>query len=368
MKKKNKKIFPVILAIILVVVVVGSMSVKKIKVSRNENFSESVRVENLNSEILTEGNVASEDEANLHFQTGGKLVYLPLKEGDKVWKGQTIAKLDTFTIEKQLTQALNNFKAVRDNFDQSQENNQNGVLQGQQKFVLETTNRVKLSDDDKDDVISAISKRILEQQQLNLDNAVVNVDLANYAIQLANLISPINGTIIHQDVNVANVNITPANSFIVANTSKLVFKSNLLEDYIQFVKEGDKAIIKLKGDSKEYSGVIAKIYPEKVKLANGQNVYKIDIKSADLQKNAKYGQIGNVIIRPENKEEILAIPSWAIENNKFVWIKTDKGIEMRTVVVGGNFGDKTQIVSGVSLNEQIVTDPKIVVKNKYKFY
>lgn len=343
MKKKNKKNLPIIVALVLVLVITGSFFAGKKVNTKEQNFSESAKVENLNSQILADGNVASEDEAVLHFQTGGKLVYLPLKEGDKVSKGQTIAKLDTYTIQKQLTQTLNNFKVTRNNFDQLQDNN-------------------------KDKILNDIAKRIVDQQQMGLDNAVINVDLMNYAIQLSNLVSPINGTIIHQDVSEINMNITPANSFTVANTSKLIFKANLLEDYVQFVKEGDESVIKVKGDDTEYSGTVSKIYPEKIKLANGQSVYKIDIKSADLQKKAKYNQTGTVVIKPANREEILVVPSWTIENNKFVWVKNGNKVEQKSVVTGESFGDKTQIISGISIDDQIITDPKIIVKNKYKFY
>ena len=47
-----------------------------------------------------------------------------------------------------------------------------------------------------------------------------NVDLANYALQLATLTSPINGVLLHEDVNTAGVNISPVTTFIVADPAQ----------------------------------------------------------------------------------------------------------------------------------------------------
>jgi RND family efflux transporter MFP subunit len=365
--KKNKIIFPFMVVLLLALLTCGYFGYEKNKPTVVDAAMQVADVENLGSAILADGTVGSENEATLHFQTGGKLTYLPFKEGDKVKKDQIVAKLDTFALQKQLTQSLNSFKAVRDNFDQSQQNDQTGIMQGQQKFALDTTNKVEMSDDAKNSNIDDMVKRLLDQQQLSLDSAVANVDLMNYAIQLSSLVSPINGTIIHQDVDVANVNVSPANSFVIADTSNLIFKSNVAEDYIQMIKVGGKAVIKLKGDETEYNGTVSKIYPEKIKLASGQSVYEVDIKSDQL-KNAKYNQTGSVTFKLDTNEDVLTVPYWTVQNGQSVWVANNGNPELKTVKTGLTFGDKIQILSGLNKDDKVLTNPEIVVKNKYKFF
>ena len=42
------------------------------------------------------------NQAVLNFQMGGKLTYLPFKEGDVVSQGQTIASIDSYALQKSL--------------------------------------------------------------------------------------------------------------------------------------------------------------------------------------------------------------------------------------------------------------------------
>jgi len=366
--KKNKKTI-IIVILILIILITGGIFITKEIISKSEApQTQTINIKNLNSTILADGSVASQSEATLHFQTGGKLVYLPLQEGDKVSKGQIIAKLDTYTLQKQLSQALNNYKATRDNFDQSSENGQNGVAQGAQKYALDVANKVDMSSTDKDAVSQDIVNHLLDQQQLSLNNSVANVDLANYAIQLSSLQSPISGTLIHEDITTTNTTISPANSFVVADTSKLIFRSLVSENYIQLIKIGDQATITIKGDNNNYAGTVDKIYPQITKLNNGQNSYQVDIKSADLIKNAKYNQSGSVIFQLNDADNISVIPSWLVINKQFVWVKNGLGFTKKSVVVGKSFGDQTQIISGLDTNDQIINNPEVIAKNQYLIF
>lgn len=361
----NKKILPIFL--IILIAIFGGVNIYKKNNKVQATDVQTAAVENLSSQILADGMVGSEDEVNLHFQTGGKLTYLPLKEGDKVNKGQVIAKLDTYTLEKQLGQALNNYQATRDNFDQAQENSTNKVMQGQQKFTLDTQNKVQMSGEDKDNLAGDIVKRLLDQQQLSLNNSVANVELTSYAIQLSSLVSPIAGTVIHQDATNIGINISSSNSFVVANTAKLIFKANVGEDYIQFISIGDQATIKLMGDNTELSGTVEKIYPEKIKLANGHNIYKVDVKSDKLI-NVKYGQTGSVTINQTNKQDVLAIPVWTVQNNKYVWVGNNDKYEKIEITVGRTFGNKVEVTSGLNASDKVIANPENIIKAEYKFY
>jgi len=82
MKKLKHMQIPIIVAagILLVAVILGKTILKNNETPQTE----SVAIRPIASEILASGSVKSENEATLHFQTGGKLVYLPFKKGDKV--------------------------------------------------------------------------------------------------------------------------------------------------------------------------------------------------------------------------------------------------------------------------------------------
>src|SRR5690349_21609387 len=71
---------------------------------------ESIAIKPVESQISADGSIHSESEAVLHFQIGGKLIYLPFKKGDTVYQGQTIASLDSRAIQKNIQSAVDNYK------------------------------------------------------------------------------------------------------------------------------------------------------------------------------------------------------------------------------------------------------------------
>jgi len=110
--------------------------------------------------------------------------------------GQTIAKLDTYELQRELTATLNTYRSTRDTFDQTQLNAQDSGIASAMAPLISGVNKNNASG------IDDAVKRIVDQNQANLDNSVINVELANYALQLSTLTSPLKGIITHEDITV----------------------------------------------------------------------------------------------------------------------------------------------------------------------
>ena len=177
----------------------------------------------------------AQNQATLHFQISGKLTSLPFKEGDSVKSGQTIASLDTYTIQKQLEVTLNNFRSVRNTFDQTKDNVQDNVEKAQLTYPYDYYSKAGLGIDTEQTAINDAIKRIVDQNQANLDNSVINVQIANNAFQLSTITSPINGLLLREDVTVPGQNITTATSFTVADPTTAVFRANVPVNNINYI-------------------------------------------------------------------------------------------------------------------------------------
>lgn len=328
--------------------------------------TEVLEIKSISSTIQADGDITPENQATLRFQTGGKLTYLPFKEGDSVYQGQTIASLDTYTLQRQLTAALNMYRSTRDTFDQTQENNQTGVLRGQQKYSIEVAGRSGIGGQLEEDVINSMAKRIVDQNQANLDNSVIQVELANYALSLATLTSPINGIITHMDVTTPYVNVTSATSFTVADPSSLVFRANVLENDIDFISVGNTATVKLGSAEASISGTISKIYPDKTTLTNGQKVYLVDIESSEFTKLGKIGQSGVVLIQSNSQNNVKLVPTWTVLNHDSIWVLANNKPVLRNVEIGKIHGSMIEILDGLKINDQVITNPESIVARKYK--
>lgn len=361
---KNKK---ALLIIGIIVFLLFGTTSRFLFNNSNEGFrTENVVIKSAGAEILADGKIKSQNEANLHFQIGGKLTYLPFKEGDSVIAGQTIAQLDSYTLQQQLESTLNNYLTTRLSFDQSQANANTGVLQGAQKFNLETTNKIGIGGQDEVDVINGTVKTILEQNQANLNNSVINVQIANKALELATLTSPINGILTHSDLASANVNITPQTSFVVSDPDSLVFQAQVLENDINFVGTGNLATIKINGNTnKIFKGTVVKIYPEKVILPNGNKVYNVDIQSDDLKTDAKFDQGGTAVIESNTNSSVMLVPSWLVLSYQYIWVIDNNKPVFKKVTVGKSHGENIEITKGLVTGEKLIINPKSILEKAY---
>lgn len=363
---RGQKIIKYILAI-TIFGIIGIFSVSFFSGVHQVSKGETVDVRAVDSEILASGTVDSQNKVNLNFQTGGKLVYLPFKEGDTVYQGQVIASLDTYILRKQLEVMANNYQIAKNAGDQALELQKAGVLEGQQRTSLDSTNKQGYSTIPEVDVIYDNVKRIVNNALIAQNSAQINIDIANYAIQLASIVSPINGVIMREDVTTPGVNITPATSFVIADPSSMVFSANVRQQDIEFISIGNSVKIMLDGHDETIIGTVDKIYPQKTILQNGESVYKIDIKAYGInQSTAKIGQSGTALIKSNFKQKVILVPSWTILSQNFVWVIENDKYVLKKVTVGDTINNQTEIMKGLSKGDKVIIDPKSIISKKYK--
>lgn len=368
MKKKllNKKTVKYI-TIIVFAVVIGIFTVTFLANAAQAPKTETSGVQTVSQQIFATGNVTAQNQAVLNFQTGGKLTYLPFKEGDKIYHGQTIASLDTYALQKQLQLAANTYQTVSNNTSQTLEGQQAGVIEGQQRTSLDTTNKNSYSSTTEVTVISDNVKRIVDNAMLTQNSAQINIDIANYALQLGSLTSPIDGIVLHEDINTAGVNITPATSFIVADPNSMVFSANVSQQDIAFISVGNSASVLLDSSNGQYAnGVVDRIYPQKIVLANGEEVYKVDIKIDNLSTTVKFGQGGTVLIKSNFNQKVILVPSWAVLSNNYIWVLSNNKPILKKITVGDDVNGQTEVLKGLSDTDKIITNPGSILSNLYQ--
>lgn len=371
MKKINPKIYlPLILAAfgISILVIFFYIAFNNIK-SGNVLEQLGVNSKNVGSQLIATGYVRSSSEADLHFQIAGKLTYLPFKEGSVVSAGQTIASIDSYALQKQLQLAANTYQTAQNNASQTNESQQAGVLEGQQRYSLDTTNKQGYSSITESNVVYDNVKRIVDNSTLSQNSAQISVDLANYSLTLASLQTPIDGIIVHEDVTTPYVNVTPVASFLVVDPTQYVFRANVSEDDIPFVNIGATAQIVLVGSDKKIEGQVVKIYPDKTTLPSGENVYLVDIQSPSLAAaSTKYNQDGVVTITNKYASPVVMVPSWTVVGNQYIWIHRQDKVVLAQVKIGDTINNMTEILSGLSSDDKIITNPRYLVSKKYSLY
>jgi HlyD family secretion protein len=339
---------------------------KNKKITNNE--SQTAAVKAVDSSILVTGSITAQNEADLHFQVGGKLVSVPLKEGDSVTEGETVAQLDTYALQQQLSLALNNYTSTRDQFDQTQQNNSKNITQVDQRGQLSFYG-VGLAqygaDPTTTSYLDQVAQRIGDESQQNLNNSVIAVQVANYALQMSTLTSPLTGVVTHEDVTVAGQNVTPDTSFVVADPTTKVFRANIPASDIDFVSDGMQATVILDGSQQRLTGTVVTIYPSQMTLSDGENVYQVDIQSDDIRNTGKFDQTGTAIVMT-NAQNVILVPAWTVLGGKYIWVNNNGKPELKTVTVGILHGEDMEITGGLTRQDRIITDPKSIPAKEYQ--
>lgn len=307
--------------------------------------TETVKKSQLTQSISITGTVIADKEANLTFPVGGTIAYLGVQKGDYIQSFQTIATLDERTVLKNLQNSLLSYSLQRNVFDQKQADNQNRTP---------------------DQALNDTMKRILQDNQYNLDKAVVSVEIQDLARQQSILTSPISGILTRADAKTSGVTATPTTVFTITDPNSLSFKMEVDEADISKVKIGQNV------------NVILDTYPNKtlyIKIgqidfvshttSTGGNAF--DVK-AEISKNPnltyRVGMDGNAEIITSRKMNIISIPLTSLVDENSVYVKIAKNFIKKKLTLGVQNDTSVEVLKGLFDGDVIVTDPTLLQKTK----
>ena len=356
-----------ILSGIILIILLGLIFILRPKPPKPVSLDTVTRGDLVQSVSIT-GSVNAENTVNLSFLTGGKLVYFGAKKGDNVMQYQTIAVLDQRSVQINLQNALIDYSKQRNIFDQTQQLGQNGGLQAQQKMSLEQTGaQAKLGQGpDEANFINDMVKRVLENNQGDLNKAVNSVELQSVARDQAVLTTPIAGILTRADAQNTGINIPSTATWTVVDPNSLYFKMEVDEADIASINVGDSVEVNLD----PYPNTTLKLKVDSIDFvthttSTGGNAY--DVK-AKMPENSDYhwrvGMNGNAQIMTKIKKGVLKIPLSSIENDNEVLVKRGNKFELRKIKVGLENDISAEVKSGLAENEKVASDPTSVAKNQ----
>ncbi len=310
------------------------------------------------SALLTaSGYVVAQRKASIASKATGRLVYLGFEEGDRVKKGDIIARIESADVEAALNQAkasLEVSKADRDDAEQS----------------LERARKLFES--------KLISKAELEAAQARYDRVIATISAANAAIkaaevQLENTIirAPFDGTILTKNADVGEV-VAPfaagASSRVavvtIADMTSLEVEADVSESNIEKIKENQPCEISLDAyPDKRYRGIVNKIVPT-ADRAKATVLTKIRFLEKDRrvlpEMSAKVNFLQNISTDTMDTQPILAVNSDAIvelNDEKIVFVFKENKVVGNPITVGKSFGRFVEVQSGLSQGDKVVLKP-----------
>lgn len=329
---KRKKL--AILLAIIVAVVIGFIFYSQNKKEVKETAV--VKSGDLKQELVLSGEIDALEKAKLAFPISGKIVFIGAKEGEIVKKNQLLASLDQASTLKNYQTAVLDYNKQRNTFEQTKDD------QGFDKV---------------EDAVNDEIKRVLQNNQYDLDKTVVSLELKDLAKRDSYLYSPIDGIVTNLgDYHVGGNEVAASPIFEVVNSTTLYF--SVLADQTEVVDlvEGEPCEIVLDSfPDKTFSGVVENISFSPSEDESG-TVYRIKVSLNVEDVNIRLGMTGDATFVTKEVFEVLYLPVKFVKTDdkgSFVIIN-EKG-EKKYIKVGLETDDYVEITSGLS-DKQVVYD------------
>lgn len=330
-KPARKRIVILIILIILTIIGVNAFAPKK---QASLQFAQ-VKKQDIKSTISSSGNLTGKTVSNLKFKSSGKLAYINVSPGDKVFSGQVIAGLDTQDLSIKLQQAQN-------------------TLRDKQAIAEKAEDDVK--DHSKDE--SFAQKVTRTTAQAARDSAFDALKEAQRAFQDAAIASPIAGLVTQAPINPGQV--ISASDLIaqVVDFSDVFFDSDIDEADIGKISLGQTSEVTLDAyPEKVFKGRINQIIPQTKTTSSGTTVITIKINLGTLDISLANGLSGQASIVLSEVKNTLTIPQEALREDNMVFIQTDKGLRSKKVEPGIKSDTDVEIKNGVSEHEKVLLNP-----------
>ena len=316
------------------------------------------------SAVLTaSGYVVAQREASVSSKGTGILVYLGVVEGDKVKKGQIIARLDDRDIVAQLDEAKSSLdlykaqlKEIENNYNREKELFARGLSSQQALDQTETA---------------------YKSLQANIDIADARIRAAEVALENMIIRAPFDGTVLTKNAEVGEI-VAPfgasttsrAAVVTIADMNSLMVETDVSESNIQKIKQDvDCEIVLDANPGKTYQGYVFKIVPT-ADRSKATVLVKVGFKSYDdrvlPEMSAKVSFLAEQSNEEKDQEPVLTAPLSAVEDfegKKIVYVVVDDKTVQKEITTGRLFGNYVEITSGLEEGEKIIDNLNEKIKD-----
>lgn len=363
--KKYKK---VIVTTIVVVLFIGTfVFLWKNSLQAPVEYSEFVAEKSdiVKTTIIT-GKIEPRDEVNIKPQISGIIAEINKEAGDMVSEGEIIARVKVIPDMGQLTSAESRLRLAEINLRQARiDYDREKNLYDKELVSAEEYDKVKQTKHQAEEEFAAAT------DALEVVRTGVSKSNANASSTLIR--STISGLILDVPVKVGN-SVIQSNTFndgttiaTVADMTDLLFKGNIDETEVGRLVNGMPMKITIGALQDLNVDAFLEYISPKAVSRNGANQF--EVKAAVKAPNGskiRSGYSANAEVELFAVKDIVTIPESSIEfegNDTYVYVVKgegkDKTYERRKIEIGSSDGIKTEIKSGLKINEK-VRGPKIV--------
>jgi RND family efflux transporter MFP subunit len=308
----------------------------------------------LNAVLTASGYVVARRKAAVASKGTGTLVYLGVEEGDRVKKGQVIARLEDADVTAALQRAKENLRVAEADFNDA-------------KQSLERM-RVLLAE-------GVVAQAEYDAAEARYQRVVASIDAAKFAVKEADvavantrIVAPFDGTVLKKNADVGEI-VAPlagaassrAAVVTIADMNSLEVEADVSEANITLVSAGQNCEVRLDAyPEQSYGGTVNKIVPT-ADRAKATVLVKIKFKKYDHRVLPEMGAkitflAGGAGVDAQAKP-LLTVPAAAMaaRNGRQVVFQLKDGHAVEVPVTAGRrLGALVEIKEGLKAGEKII--------------
>jgi RND family efflux transporter MFP subunit len=282
-----------------------------------------------------QGNVNTKENILVQPEFQGTLISLNVKAGQRVSKGQILGLVDDAGISQQVASLENQYALAKTTFER-QKNLWNQKIGSEIQYLQAQTQMVS-------------AQRGVAQMKAQLAKTIIK--------------APFSGTI--DDVFVEKGQVvapSPQGLMRIVNLGNMYVSTTVPESYIGKLKVGTEVDVYLTSLGKTYKGKIRQV----ASFVNPTNrSFGIEVSVPNPENLLRPNQVAKLKIIDYVRKNAVVVPSNVVqedgEHNKYVFLATQingkTGIAKKVLVMIGKSSDNvTEILSGLSPNDVIVTE------------
>lgn len=365
-RNKQYLLWPMVLVAIVVLLKLTLLAPARVKVVKVER-------RDLQAQVYGNGTVEAKVVVGVSSKITGKIVELHADQGDRVKRGQLLAKLENDDFIQQQLQAEAGVNKATENSNVEQANLQkaraNLVLaekNGQRFKSLAGKNLVSRLEAEQYENIYQVDKAEVARctaalRSVQMEQAANGASLGLARSRLADTLiyAPADGIIISRTLE-KGATVTPGMAiFSLADPRTVWVKANVDESQLQGVVVGKKALIALRSQpGAQFPGLVARIGHESDRVTEE---LEVDVAFTPPLQTFRLGEQSDVYILAEAKTGVASLPSAAlvsIGKSRGVWTVADGRLKFKVVTTG--IEDRrsfTEILGGLDGSEQVVLAP-----------
>jgi HlyD family secretion protein len=338
----------------MVVLVIATASVFAVRSRNGGNGDEEeapdiptlkARIHDVQVVVREVGTVEPEVKVDIKSTLSGRVVDLPIRAGDRVSKGQLIARIepdvnqaqDLLAVKNRLDGAVIDLEDAKEDYEAKRQLLENGLVSVEVHREAETRLRQA-------------------QHSLNAAREEISVvedsgiPVGDNPRQVVNIVSPMDGIIIDRPVELGET-VTGSGSFnagtvisTVADLATMIVEAGINEVDIGKIHEGQEVRVTLDAfPRKLFPGSIRRIAPA-ARLDNQVKVFDVEIALGRLGLELRTGMTANIEIRGETREQVLAVPVESVfirGDEEIVYVLRDTPLPAEAPDGGDQTDDKT---------------------------